>query len=1054
MKLAILLLALPLVRAASEVRTWEPAPHALGAEPVYRLCLGGHDLCDIGLQFDSTHRIGEFRVDYATLAGRAYEPALTGQALQYWDGEAWRDIAAGLTIDYRDQGLFAPVEGSGVSHWVYRFTPVETRRVRVLFTQPRNPEAWHRLYAVRHIEAVPGPTAVTHPGTRILGSMPPRPAWLEPGADLTTAGTGAHMSPGRVAEVHWPRPLMISRAEWKPAMDAAVEWWDGALWRAVESTGALAPGRATFLPIATTGLRVRSSGPDIVKIAASLDSGGPLYATEVRHSRFDLLGERFRRAVPADLNAMRGLLLPLDFAQTAIGRPGDLEETHVAWNGTFFTVEDTSAGNWNHGAASRQPSPERFDRWFAFAAGTDTSLFGSDWAATRTSYLDGWLPATVTTCRRDGIAYRQTLFVTAPGDPVYGTVAEVTVTNISAVPARASLTMVMGRRRNDHTTGNDLTPLAFAPEKTGYRWHENLRAVVSAAGEPVLYAESPGAWAGTEYENQLRYTVPLTPRESRKLRFLAPAAPGSVGDYDWTGAPGRFRRFWRETLDRGMQLDLPEPAFNDAYRNLLAQALIITLDGDSQVKYGSYSYESYFGIEEGWPAIALAQYGHAETARKILAIMLSPALMDKSNYHHQYRNGLEPWYAVTAYRLSHDRAWLQKIAPALEAAAEWTIRAIHANRDPRYGGILPKHAYGGDIHAPAYSFYSNATCWRGLRDTALAFRALGRTELAARYEREAAEYRRRLLSLADELADRKSEPVFLPVSFDVGSGADYRATEPPYDFLAATDPPGYTWKYLGNYWNLFAPMLLEVKLFDVLDPRSHWVPGFMEARGGISAGLVRFTRGLDQIYGKGYYESLLEHGRRERFLTSLYGIFAHGMSPNLNSFPEVAGMFPLRFDNAAMWEEHQRNLWTWGFQGWENSEGQPLSAGPGMALQILRMALVRETVETGSQDELRLFDGVPSGWFAAGKKIAVRRAPTFFGEISVETDATAGGVSVRVDTAPGFQARRIVLRIDRPFRDVMVNGRPWADFAGSEVRLPGAGRFLVVMRRRAPISRQ
>src|SRR5947209_9411248 len=127
--------------------------------------------------------------------------------------------------------------------------------------------------------------------------------------------------------------------------------------------------------------------------------------------------------------------------------------------------------------------------------------------------------------------------------------------------------------------------------------------------------------------------------------------------------------------------------------------------------------------------------------------------MDNKNLHNKYRNGLEPWYAVTIYRLTGGRDWLERIAPDLDAAAVWTLRNTAENRDAKYPGILPRHAYGGDINTPAYSFYANATCWRGLNETALAFRILGQTEKAEKYQQAANGYRQRLLQLADRIAD-------------------------------------------------------------------------------------------------------------------------------------------------------------------------------------------------------------------------------------------------------------------------------------------------------------
>lgn len=1016
------------------------------------LCHGSHDPCDIGVRFDALKRIDALDVSYAVVTGSAYEPAPTGQRLERWDANAWRAVPAFVTIDYSRAGEAGPAQRSGISRWRYRFAPIETTRIRVFLTRPRNPDAWHRAYAVNQIAATFTGEKFEKPGLRISGSVPDAPPWLDAGANLAVAEAGARIQAGMTATVEWPRRLMASRVEWTPAQSAWVEWWDGAAWRAIEPGAAPTPGGTSFLPVSTTGLRVQGASRPVRSIRAYLDARAADYTREVQQSRFDLLGERFRALHRPDLNAMRSLLLPLDFAQVAIGRPADLEETHVTWNGTFFMVEEGGGQDWDHGAQKRPPRAERHDRWFAFAAGEAPETPGEDWMTTSTSYLDGWLPATITKWQ-EAVEYRQTLFVTAPGDPVYGTVAEIRALNTDRRPRQARIMLAMGRRRHAQAMGPERNPLAFWPERTGYRLERGGRAVVTANGDVVVFAGTPGEWTGTDRENQLRYTLRLAPGESRTLRFLAPsvtqpvAAPNLPAHYDWDRSLARFRDFWNRTLASGAEFDLPDPDLNRIYRNLLAQCLIIAMDGENQVKYGSYSYESYFGIEEGWPAIALAQYGHHRDAQQMLSAMLSPRLMDKSNYHHQYRNGLEPWYAVTAYRMSHDRAWLESIAPALEAAAEWTIRVIHENRDPKYPGILPRHAYGGDIHTPAYSFYSNATCWRGLHDTAAAFRVLGRVERATRYEREADAYRKRLIELADSLADRRATPTFLPMSFDIGDESEHRDKEPAYDFLATTYPPSYTWGYLSNFWNLFAPMLLEVKLFDAGDSRSEWIPAYMEARGGIAAGLARFTIGLDQIYGKGYYENLLEHGHRERFLTSLYAVLAHGMSQNLNSFPEVAGIFPLRFDNSSMWKEHQRTKWDWGFPGAEQTEGQPLSAGPGMALQLLRMALVRETMESDRQDVLRIFDGAPREWFEPGKRIRISRAATMFGPVSADCTASAQRIVAHVSTAAESDARQIVVRLPsparRPIRAVMVNAERWRDFSAEEVRLPGRGRFEI-----------
>jgi hypothetical protein len=389
---------------------------------------------------------------------------------------------------------------------------------------------------------------------------------------------------------------------------------------------------------------------------------------------------------------------------------------------------------------------------------------------------------------------------------------------------------------------------------------------------------------------------------------------------------------------------------------------------------------------------------------------------------------------------------LEKIAPALRQCADWTIARIEENKDPKWGGILPRHAYGGDIGMPAYSFYANATCWRGLHDTALVMGVLGDTEASRRYAEAAERYRKRLIELADSLADRSSEPTFLPMSFGLIHAGAEREKEPTYAVLASDAPYSDLWTYLGNYWNLFAPCFQELRLFPVTDPRSRWVPDTMQVRGGVCSGQVRFANGLDAVYGKGYIQSLLDHGLRDEFATSLYGMSSAAMSRDLFSGPEVSGVFPLRTNNLAIWREHARERWFWAYryggawaQGWQNQEGEPLSALAGMALQLLRSALVREDYAADPPTDLRLMDGAPRIWFEPGNKMAARRMPTFFGTVSVEVECRADGATARLEVSPAFTARRIIIRLPSPDGRVIasatVNGKPTEPMSSDEVAL-------------------
>lgn len=144
---ALLLSALAALQP--QPRSWIPEEKTLPAALVdsdpqtYEIfCQGGNnDPMDIGLSWEAPQKLGELVVEYATLGGRAYEPAVAGQFLEYWSGGTWRRLSAGIEIDYRESGRFAPVQGSGTARWRYQFAPVETDRIRLVLAAPRNEES-------------------------------------------------------------------------------------------------------------------------------------------------------------------------------------------------------------------------------------------------------------------------------------------------------------------------------------------------------------------------------------------------------------------------------------------------------------------------------------------------------------------------------------------------------------------------------------------------------------------------------------------------------------------------------------------------------------------------------------------------------------------------------------------------------------------------------------------------------------------------------------------------------------------------------------------------
>ncbi|MCW5940819.1 MAG: hypothetical protein KIS66_01215 [Fimbriimonadaceae bacterium] len=1037
-------LALTLAASVGGVPTaWTPDERRLDERvrqpgPYYELLNLAYeqDPVALGLVFATPQRIAEASFGFSSLGGRVYEPGHDSAFLEVRVAGRWRAVVAHRTRDYTRIGELAPAQGRGTAYWIYRFAPMAVEGVRLRADAPAHLDPGYRCLALAYLAAADGPAPRSPRGERVVGD-PPRdaPDFLRNGANLLAKETGARWTrSGMSREVRWPRPMIVNRVDAREGTSGlTVQYRTRSGWRDATVT---AERPLRFLPVATDGLRFKGGEPD----AVMLDTEGERYFERLRVGRSDLLGRRFRSSERPDLAEMESYLLPIDFSMGAVGRPADLHETMTFWNGMFLMVEGGEGAYPRDGA----PAPaQALDRWFLPL--TNGHDWGEDLNRTKARLAEGGLPAVRTTHDRDGIRCEQTLFVTAPDDPFYTNVTRVTVRNSSRRRKAVTFGYAMGRRP---VWQPEWTPFLQDPWPTGYTLDRDGCTVRNAKGEIVFASTAPGVWEGTERENRFLVHLDLAPNESKELAFAFPnvdAPIATMPPFDAGSAEGRFAAWWTKALGGPGSISVPEEPLNDVLRNLVAQSLIIALDGD-EVRYGAYFYETYFGVEEGWPAVALAQYGHPEPAKKIAEIMLSDVHMDKANHHHQYRNGLAPWYAVTVARITRDDDWLRRIWPKLEAAAEWTIRVTSENKDPAYGGILPRHVYGGDIGNPAYSFYSNATCWRGLYDTAIAAERLGLADKAERYRSAADRYRTRLLELADNLVDRSTGLPFLPMAFEVGAGATYRKSEPPYAFLAAHVLIGDLWTYLGNYWNLFAPLLLEVRLFPEGDPRGRWIPDYMEQRAGVLNGLVRFDLGYDSVYGKGYTESLLEQGRRDEFLTALYGLFGHALSRNFAVMPEVSKVFDLRTDNVAMYREYRRMRWNYFYrfvgpwlEGWQGQEGDPLAAGAGMALQVMRMAVVREDYVTDPPVALRLLDGAPLQWFEPGKRIVVNETNTFFGPVSLDCRASARGLALVV-TVPSEVPYR--LRLPSPDgrpTTIRVDGETVRADADDSVSLKGTG---------------
>jgi hypothetical protein len=289
-----------------------------------------------------------------------------------------------------------------------------------------------------------------------------------------------------------------------------------------------------------------------------------------------------------------------------------------------------------------------------------------------------------------------------------------------------------------------------------------------------------------------------------------------------------------------------------------------------------------------------------------------------------------------------------------------------------------------------------------------------------RYDAEAREFRMRLAEVMNEVIDESTDPPFLPLALEIPS--QNGKNEGPYERL--TDS-----RY-GNYWNLFAPSVLELGL--TLDSRGRpndVLLEFMARHGGLWAALPRFNAGLDAAYSIGVIRELQRRSMpdvkfRNQAIAALDAFFLHAASRNGYTIPEVAGLFPYRLDRGAYEQLVRESPWSFGmydderYLGGHISFTEPLGAAAGEALWLIRDALVSEGRDENGlpNGQLYLLPNVPSEWFDEGKKIVLERFPTAYGVINVQVRSEIGTTGIvrldyQFDKAPARSLRQVRFRI-------------------------------------------
>ena len=484
---------------------------------------------------------------------------------------------------------------------------------------------------------------------------------------------------------------------------------------------------------------------------------------------------------------------------------------------------------------------------------------------------------------------------------------------------------------------------------------------------------------------------------------------------DYDGSRETTLKFWTDWIDRGAQFRVPEKVVNDLFRANLWHALRLPRrhggSGDAvriDLPYSNFAYDQH---GTPWP-VNQAVYvdymlyglrGYRDVATEELLTMYRGN--QEPNGHVK---GFANWGVYTPsmvytvamnYLLSGDRETFERLLPPTLKALDW---------------CLQETASGGLVRAPLNDLTGEGVWAFTQAYLYAAFDTLGRALEQAGHPRarecfEAAASFRKSVERGFGAAAMCSPLVQL---------RDHTWT--PYVPCEATKP--------GRRFEQWYPTDVDTGAMHLLRLKA------LPARGIMADSLLNDHEDNLYLHGWGMANEPVYNPQATAYLLRDEPVAA------IRAFYSYMAC---AFSHSAL--EPVEHRWTWG-----QYFGPPSTDGAWF--ELYRNMLIRE-LDDGS---LLLLQATPRKWLADGQQIAVERAPTYYGEVSMTVDshAASGLLTASVEMPKRRPVKRLIVRLRhpeaKPMRSVTVNGQDWTGFDVQKewvvIDKPGEQRYVVTAR--------
>jgi hypothetical protein len=438
------------------------------------------------------------------------------------------------------------------------------------------------------------------------------------------------------------------------------------------------------------------------------------------------------------------------------------------------------------------------------------------------------------------------------------------------------------------------------------------------------------------------YTVPLAAGESRTLDFRMPLLPVAAGTPEFTAleaasfdsAHAQVVDFWRRTLARGMQIELPEAKATDVFRTSLVYNLVALnlVDGEHVQTANQFNYHRFYLRDSADLVRMYDATGYADIGAQVIGFFPTRQQPDGNfmSQEGQYDGwGEALWAFGEHYRRTHDRAFAEHVFPMVVRAVDWLEKARAA--DPLH--LMPKSEVRDNEYVYAHLTGYNFLALDGLQSAIELAQVTGHAAEAQRFQKQYADYHAVFFALLDKVTQATGG--YIPPALEEDSTR-----------------PGWWGTDWGN--------LLSVTPEPVLAPRDPRVTATLKhVQARYQEGITTYTEPDDGQFLHHYLtikNTLTELVRedQEQAIREFYAELLHTSSTN-------AGF------------EYAMRPW-----GSRDFEGNLAPHGWFAAdyRNLLRNMMVREEGDT-----LHLLSAVSPEWIGAGKRIRVERAPSYFGSL-------------------------------------------------------------------------